>query len=110
MIDAGEIEPARGDTALIAYFVAEGLRTGDIQRITIIAPGGEIFSERGHSALRQDLSRWVAYSGKEKGPAGWPGGVYEAIYTVTHRGSIVLEHRARTELNSGSVRKDANPG
>ncbi len=66
---------------LIFYAAAWGLRQGDIQKLTILAPDGKVFFQKDEVLERNRavLTRWV---GRKLTRAAWPAGTYRGLYRV----------------------------
>lgn len=66
---------------LIFYASAWGLREGDIQKLTILAPDGKVFFHKDEVLERNRavLTRWV---GRKLSSAAWPAGTYRGLYRV----------------------------
>jgi hypothetical protein len=95
-IEAGEVGrsgPPADAPALTAFVRAIGLRTGDVQRLSVIAPDGQLFAEHTERPLDRSKAQYVLFIGKNRPSTGWPLGSYQASYTVTNAGRVVLEQR-----------------
>jgi hypothetical protein len=102
-IESGDIErlgPRRDGPALVAFFRVIGVKAGDVQRVVVTGPAGEVVADVTQPPLDRDKAQLVVFVGK-KAPAAsaWPAGSYEANYTVTRGGSAVLEHRSSVVLD-----------
>ena len=93
-IESGEIPatPERGG-ALIAYVRAIGLQKDDVQRLRITGPGDQLLADHTATPLEGPKAQTLLYAGRKRPPNGWPGGSYEAHYTVTSGGTLVLEQQ-----------------
>jgi hypothetical protein len=93
-IESGEIGAISKEALAIVGFVrAIGLRSGDVQRLSIKLPGGQILAERTEQPLDRNRAQVMLFIGKPRPPAGWPSGAYEASYAVLEKGTVVLERR-----------------
>jgi hypothetical protein len=93
-IDAGEVgrsAPPADASALTAFVRAVGLRTGDVQRLSVIGPDGQLFAEHTERPLDRSKAQYVLYTGKNRPGTGWLPGSYQATYSVTNAGRVVLE-------------------
>ena len=77
--------------ALTAFVRAVGLRTGDVQRLSIIGPDGHLFAEHTERPLDRSKAQYVLFIGKNRSGSRWPPGSYQANYSVTNAGKVVLE-------------------
>jgi hypothetical protein len=93
-IESGEIGrgalPADAP-ALTAFVRAVGLRTGDVQRLSIIGPDGSLFAQHTEIPLDRSKAQYVLFVGKNRSGTSWPPGSYQATYSVTNAGRVVLE-------------------
>ena len=66
---------------LIFWVGAWGLRQGDRQNLTVLAPDGEVFLAKDQTVERNraTLSRWI---GKRLRGKAWPQGTYRGLYRV----------------------------
>ena len=76
--------------ALLAFVRAIGLRKGDVQRIVLNGPHGEIV-EHAAPPLDQNKDQALYEVGRKKPALGWEPGEYKATYTVTRDGKAVIE-------------------
>jgi murein DD-endopeptidase MepM/ murein hydrolase activator NlpD len=93
-IEAGELAaPDRNPPALVAYVRAIGLQAGDVQRLEIVGPAGEVLADHSTAPLDTAKAQFMLFAGQKRPPAGWPDGTYQARYTVTKDGAVALERR-----------------
>src|SRR5262249_49627984 len=93
-IEAGDAENAAPDPdaeSLVAYVRAIALRSGDVQRLTIIDPNGNRFATYRAEPLDRDMAQYTLVTGRKRPPEGWLRGVYRATYTVEHNGDRRIE-------------------
>ena len=93
-IEAGEVGPSAPPAdapALTAFVRAVGLRTGDVQRLSVIGPDGHLFAQHTDRPLDRSKAQSVLFVGKNRPGTGWPRGSYQAHYSVTNAGKVVLE-------------------
>jgi hypothetical protein len=93
-IEAGDqLHAPQGDSvALVAYVRVIGARIGDVARLIVTAPDGEVLVDHTAAALDRDKAQVLNYAGKKRPKSGWLHGRYEASYTVRAGGKIVLSH------------------
>jgi hypothetical protein len=94
-IESGELTaiPERDAPALVAYARAIGLQKDDVQQLKIVGPDQQVMAENTAAPLEGPKAQSMLYAGRKRPAGGWPGGSYEARYTVTNGGAIVLERR-----------------
>ena len=76
---------------LIYAVTAFGVRSGDLIRMRIFAPSGEVFVQNSKPVDR-DQAQHLSFIGKKRGekPA-WPTGTYTGQYQLLREGEIVVE-------------------
>jgi hypothetical protein len=94
-IEAGDAaaNPAIDAPALVAYVLTIGLQAGDVQRLSLRMPDGQVLADRTEQPLDRNKAQVMLFVGKKRSGAGWPHGTYQASYIVSRDGWIVLEHR-----------------
>ncbi|MES2725244.1 MAG: M23 family metallopeptidase [Pseudomonadota bacterium] len=91
-VEAGGVpQPTASSAMMIAYVRAIGLRAGDVQEMTLTAPGGEVLAKSRQAPLDRDKAQYLLYVGKKRPASGWPQGVYTARYTVIRSGTTALQ-------------------
>jgi len=93
-IESGEAEkepPSRDAPALVVFIRAIGLKAGDIQKLVLQSPSGQVIAENGAQALEANKAQVMLFAGRKRPPNGWDAGVYRAKYTVERDGHAVLE-------------------
>ena len=79
--------------AVLAFVRAITLRRGDVQRLVLSGPAG-VLVDRSEPPLPSNKDQVFVGAGRRRPAAGWPPGTYEAVYTVTRDGRIVIERKA----------------
>lgn len=75
--------------ALVAFGYGYGGRKGDVIRITITGPGGQITD---HSAtLKRNHARFMQVAGRKRTGLRWPAGLYRATITLTREGQTLSD-------------------
>ncbi len=98
-VDEGEFTAATArSSVLVAYIRALGLKTGDRQEMTLTGPSGKVLAGVKDLAINSDLAQRLQYIGARAPAGGWPPGVYQAVYRVSHDGKPVLERRFSLRL------------
>src|SRR5258705_10747421 len=90
--EAGRTPPGASAEALVAFVRAIGLKTDDVQRLSIRGPDDKVFADVTDKPLDRSKAQYMLFVGKKRPPSGWPAGAYRATYTVTRDGQVVLEH------------------
>lgn len=83
-------DSADDPAALVLWADIFGAEAGDVQRITITAPDGSVFSES-EATLENNVS-WFAFSGRRRPEAGWQEGTYVGRYELSRQGEPVISH------------------
>jgi hypothetical protein len=93
-IEAGTLPvPTATAGALVAYVRALGLKPGDVERLRVTGPGGEVVVDTTGSIVPRPQAQRMIFGGKRNGGRGWSSGLYTATYTIEAEGRTVLEHR-----------------
>lgn len=77
--------------ALVVFIRAIGLKAGDIQKLVLQSPSGQVIAENHAQALEANKAQVMLFAGRKRPPNGWDAGIYRAKYTVEHDGHVVLE-------------------
>jgi hypothetical protein len=83
--------PKADSVALIAYVRAIGLLKGDVQRLVVTDPEGDVFVENAEAPLDRNKAQYLLYSGRKRPATGWLKGRYSAHYTITRQGRVIAE-------------------
>jgi murein DD-endopeptidase MepM/ murein hydrolase activator NlpD len=97
--EAGAARLAAGAPALVAFARAIGLKRGDVQRLTVTAPGGEAVVTNEAPPLDRDKAQWMVFAGRKRPASGWPPGTYTAKYEVIRAGATALEETFSVEVD-----------
>ncbi|MEH2512768.1 hypothetical protein V1291_004122 [Nitrobacteraceae bacterium AZCC 1564] len=89
--DAEQEESSREAPALVAFVRAIGLKAGDIQKLALRSPSGQVIAENRAAALETNKAQFMLFAGRKRPSNGWDAGVYRAKYIVERDGQIVLE-------------------
>lgn len=92
---ADDIAPRR-DTALVGYGYAFGGRAGDVLRIVIDGPAGQITTS--DTQLEKPQATFFRAAGRRAQPSGWPSGTYELIVQLLRGDEIISEKTETTTL------------
>lgn len=90
--------PTATGPALLAYVRAIGLEKGDQQQLRLTAPGGALLTGNAGPELARPRAQQLLFTGKRNSAGRFAPGVYQARYTVTRGGKLVLEHRFEVRL------------
>jgi hypothetical protein len=90
---AAATAPASDSPTLVAYVRTIGLKAGDVQSITLRAPGGAVLARSESPPLDSNKAQWLLFIGKRRTGANWPRGTYEAQYEVRRDGVTALSKR-----------------
>jgi hypothetical protein len=77
--------------ALVAFVRAIGLLAGDVPRITLRGPSGDVLADSAAAPLDRAKAQHMMFAGKRRTTPRWPGGVYRATYTVTRDASVAID-------------------
>ncbi|MEM6615681.1 MAG: M23 family metallopeptidase [Pseudomonadota bacterium] len=90
--------PEANGAALVYYAHLANLRAGDVQRIQIIRPNGEVLVAQQAEALPQNQASYVIFAGRRKPDGGWPTGTYRGEYQLIRGDDVVLQRSDRVEV------------
>jgi len=86
-------------TSIVAFVQAIGLEQGDVQRLVLIGPNGNVLADNRAAPLDHDKAQQLLFAGRGRVPAGgWPAGEYRAAYSVTRNGKTVLTNLAKIRI------------
>jgi murein DD-endopeptidase MepM/ murein hydrolase activator NlpD len=100
-VSMGDVESGRAlderplvdSPMIVAYVRAIGLKSGDIQILTLRGPGGVALAHNQTSPLDGDKAQLIYFIGKRRTVPAWPAGAYEAQYEVRRDGATALIKR-----------------
>lgn len=93
-IEAGSLPvPTATAGALVAYVRALGLKAGDVERLRVSGPGGEVVVDTTGSVVPRPQAQRMIFGGKRNRGQRWTSGDYTATYSIESGGRTVLEHR-----------------
>lgn len=93
-IEAGALPvPTATAGALVAYVRALGLKAGDVERLRVSGPGGEVVVDTTGEVVPRPQAQRMIFGGKRNRGQGWTSGDYTATYSIESGGRTVLEHR-----------------
>lgn len=84
--------------ALVFYGRAIGLETGDLQRVTILAPDGSVFVENEVEPMDRPKAQYFAFAGRKRHDEPWPAGTWHGRYTVIRDGQDVASRDVAFEM------------
>lgn len=98
-VDGGAVAPANAQSAvLIAYVRTIGVKAGDVQVMSLTAPGGRVLAQTTSAPAPRDQAQRLLFIGGRRPASGWPSGEYQALYRVQQNGQTVLERRFSLKL------------
>jgi hypothetical protein len=83
---------ARAET-VVAWVRAISLEAGDVQRLVVRAPDGQILAENRLPPLANPRAQSLVFAGRRRPAEGFRPGTYEATFEVEHGGRVVIGHR-----------------
>jgi hypothetical protein len=89
-IDGDIAAPGADAPALVFFTRAIGLKGGDVQTLTLLAPDGTVVAEQTADPLDRDKAVWMLFTGRKRRGAAWPSGEYRGRFTVERDGATVL--------------------
>jgi hypothetical protein len=95
---APPLAPSPVSPALVAYVRVLGVRAGDMETLTIMGPGGEIFGTKGPVAIAAPKAQWLSFFGRKRSAQPWPNGPYSATYRLERDGRVLIEERFSIRL------------
>ena len=99
-LDEGEPlpRPSASGPALVVHVRAIGLRTGDVQTLTLLAPDGSKAAESVIPPLDRPKAQYFAFVGKRNSAGRLRAGVWRGRYVVRRGGAVVLDEQVRLTL------------
>jgi hypothetical protein len=99
-VESGALPELAGQNppALVFYGRAIHLQPGDVQRLALIGPGGEILADNETEPADRDKAQVFAFVGKRRPGRGWEKGTYTGRYHVLREGEEVASAEATVEL------------
>ena len=100
LIDEGKAADRidQNSPALVAFVRAIGLRQGDVQTLSLIAPDGSVLRENSVAPLDSNKAQYMVFVGAQRPVTGWRTGRYRAAYTVFRDGKPAIEHSFSVDL------------
>lgn len=89
--EAGRDRPKVDSPALVAFVRAMGLKGGDEQILTVVAPDGKVLAENKAPPLERDKAQWMMFAGVRNAKGAFDPGIYRATYRVVREGKPVIE-------------------
>jgi hypothetical protein len=96
---ARQPRPTATSPYLVAFVEAIGLEKGDIQKLSLTAPDGQVLVNQTDAPLDHDKAVYLFYIGKRLKAAGWAPGIYQADYSLRRGGVEVLARSFRTSID-----------
>jgi hypothetical protein len=84
---------------LIYAVTAFGVRAGDLIRMRIFAPSGELFVQNSMPVKRNQAQRMVLIGKKRGDKPAWPTGTYRGQYQLLRNGKIIVEDLSTVEVH-----------
>jgi len=100
-VESGTLEDIQikpDSPALVFYGRAIGLETGDVQRLTLTGPDGEVFAADELDPLDRPKDQYFAFVGKKRHDAPWPAGTYRGRYSVIRDGEEIAAKDAEIRI------------
>lgn len=79
---------SRQTPALVAYAWLMNLKKGDVLRIWLDGPKGNL-TKHAISPLRRDMAEYTVYTGRKKPKKGWPAGAYKVRFELDRKGKVI---------------------
>jgi hypothetical protein len=92
------LRPQADSPTIVAYVRAIGMKSGDIQALTLRGPGGVVLARSETRPLDGNKAQLIYFLGKRRTALVWPAGEYEAQYEVRRDGATALIKRFEFEL------------
>jgi hypothetical protein len=83
---------------IVAYVRAIGLQAGDVQQLTLTAPGGKVIAQYTAPALAHDMAQYTSKVGRKHPEGEWPRGTYRATYRIERSGVPLTEKTFELQL------------
>jgi murein DD-endopeptidase MepM/ murein hydrolase activator NlpD len=95
---AAEGRPVADSPTILAFVRAIGMKSGDIQTLTLRGPGGVVLARGETRPLDGDKAQLIYFISKRRTTPAWPPGQYEAQYEVRRDGATALIKRFEFDL------------
>jgi hypothetical protein len=83
--------------SLVFWIEAYGLRAGDVERIVLTAPSGEVIARR-EDVVPNNYAVRFAYIGRRRGDGPWASGAYVASYALQRGEEVVVRWEKSTQI------------
>jgi hypothetical protein len=100
-LDSGAVDgrPVGPDSpAMVTFVRGIVLKEGDVQRLSLVGPGGERLAGTAVPPLERPRAQQMLFVGKRRPDAGWPAGTYTGVYEVERDGAVALRNEVRLEM------------
>ena len=100
-VESGESEDIRlmpDSPALVFFGRAIGIEKGDVQRLVLTGPDGQVFVENEVEPTDRVKAQVFAFVGKKRRDQAWPPGRYRGRYSVIRGGAEIAFKEAETEI------------
>jgi len=96
--EAGRGKLTTDSPALVAFVRAIGLKGGDEQVLTVLAPDGKVLAENKAPPLDRDKAQWMMFAGVRNAKGAFEPGIYRASYRVLRDGKTAIEETFEAAL------------
>ena len=83
--------PSADAAAIVAFVRAIGLKAGDVQRLVVNDPAGNVIAVNSAAPLESNKAQFLLFAGRKRPATGWDQGTYKATYVVERDGQVVLK-------------------
>ena len=83
-----DLSPLSQGKPLVAFGLAVNLRVGDVFRITLEGPKGNIVDSKS-KPFEKNKAQWMSFAGKKAPSTGWPKGQYQSRVSVMRAGEVI---------------------
>lgn len=89
--DAPPPRPDSVSPALVAWVRVLGVRSGDVETLTVTDPLNGTLAASGPKTLDRAKAQWLSYAGRKRDIPSWPLGNYRARYTLERDGRLLID-------------------
>lgn len=83
-----DLSPLSRSKPLVAFGLAVNLQAGDVFRVTLDGPEGNIVDSKSEP-FTKNKAQWMSFSGKNAPSTGWPKGQYQSRISVLRAGKLI---------------------
>jgi hypothetical protein len=101
-VETGETtrrQPTIASEAIVAFVRAIGLKSGDVQLLTMRDPAGQVIAENRSAPLASNKAQVVLYTGRKRLEGNWDRGRYTATYAISSDGQTLFTKQFEADMH-----------